>query len=301
MNEFYNQMPNADRTIDIVGTWPVIEFKTYTKSTKINVANKSLVGFTPKGMASYLELFKAANLTNYIKMVCGPKESKKGLPFYIGNPGRDITFNDTSTRSLSTDTEIVSAGRGGALHDISPTLESFKQDYVDYLNRSRDKTGLSEKVRKITGENKERERELIDTLNTFHKNMPNGEKKIDISGTRENMTITTYGKNTQINMEKKSLIGFTPLAFPTSLELFRAANLTNRIKDICKDKKRGENPFRVTTFGRDIEFKEGFFSMNTEIITGGWGGNLSKVSQVLEDNKEEYKNYLNRGKFWKMD
>lgn len=180
MNEFYNQMPNADRTIDIQGSRPVIEFMTYTNSTKINLANKGLDGFTPSRMTSYLELFKAANLTNYIKMVCNEQKSKKALPFYVGNPGRDIVFDNKSIRALSLDTEVVSAGRGGSLNKISPTLEKFKDDYVDYLNRNRDKSGLYEEVKEITGGNKERQRVLTEALNLFHESMPNGERKINI-------------------------------------------------------------------------------------------------------------------------
>jgi len=54
------------------------------------------------------------------------------------------------------------------------------------------------------------------------------------------------------------------------LEVFKAANLTNRIKEICKDKQAvSDKPFYLST-GRDITFDNAeLFStdFDTEIMT----------------------------------
>jgi hypothetical protein len=65
---------------------------------------------TNQKFSSYVELFRATNLTNYIKKLSKDKESTTPTPFHISTPGRDIEFTDPSTFKL--DTEIVSAGMG---------------------------------------------------------------------------------------------------------------------------------------------------------------------------------------------
>jgi len=134
INTFYDQMPNAEKKIELNGTRPEITFKTYEQTTAIDLKNKELKGFTPNRFSSYLETFKAANLTNRIKFLCKDKEAKSDKPFYLSPGGRDITFDNANIFSKDFDTEIVSAGRFGALEKISPTLEKNKQAYCDYLN-----------------------------------------------------------------------------------------------------------------------------------------------------------------------
>jgi len=136
LNKFYDYRPNTDKTtLDIVGEWPTIEFKTYEYSTKINIDTKRIDGlYTDDKFDSYLEMFKAANLTNYIKNICKDKTANSEKPFTISTVGRDIEFDDAKVFSTSFDTEIVSAGPWWSLEDISPTLEKFKQKYCDYLN-----------------------------------------------------------------------------------------------------------------------------------------------------------------------
>ena len=134
INTFWNTMPNAPRKIDIIGNGPTVQFKTYDQSSTINLDNKELVGFTPSRFDSYYETFKVANLTNRIKFLCKDKVANTPTPFHISTPGGDIEFANTSL--LKSDTEIVSAGRGGSLNKISPILEweVNKQAYCDYLN-----------------------------------------------------------------------------------------------------------------------------------------------------------------------
>jgi hypothetical protein len=126
--------------------------------------------------------------------------------------------------------------------------------------------------------------------------MPNASKKIDITGTRPKITFTTYNQSSILNLEKKELEGFTPKEFDSYTEAFKAANLTNRIKEICKNKEaKSEKPFYLSV-GRDITFDNAtIFStdFDTEIMTAGRGGSLTKVSPILETHKQEYCDYLN--------
>jgi len=132
LNTFWENMPNASRKIDITWTWETMTFKTYDQTSTINLKNKELVWFTPSRFTSYYETFKAANLTNRIKFLCKDKEATTKEPFHISTPGGDIEFADPSMFKF--DTEIVSAGLWWSLQEISPTLETYKQAYCDYLN-----------------------------------------------------------------------------------------------------------------------------------------------------------------------
>ena len=85
--------------------------------------------------------------------------------------------------------------------------------------------------------------------------MPNNERKINIlNAQRPYLEFSTYNQKTKINMNELSIVGFTPTVFfPDMVELFRATNLTNRIKDICSRKQAGKDPFNISV-GGDIEF-----------------------------------------------
>lgn len=166
-----------------------------------------------------------------------------------------------------------------------------------------DKTGLESKITAIAGTDIQRKEDLLLAINTFYEQMPNASKKIDIEGTRPKVMFTTYDQKVELNLENKELVGFTPTQFDSYAELFKAANLTNRIKDICKDKEaKSENPFYLSTTGRDITFDDASLfstSFDTEIMTAGWGGSLKNVSPKLEKFKQEYSDYLNTLKFRK--
>lgn len=166
-----------------------------------------------------------------------------------------------------------------------------------------DQTGLKDKITTIAEGDAEKEKNLLLALNTFREKMPNASRKIDISGTRENLTFTTYDQKSTINLKNKELVGFTPSRFDSYYETIKAANLTNRIKFLCKDKEaQSEKPFYLSTIGKDITFDdEPIFStaFDTEIMTAGRGGALKNVSPILEENKQAYCDYLNTLKFRK--
>jgi hypothetical protein len=99
-------MPSADKEIDIIGRDPIIELKSYHKTTKINLNNKTMEGFSAnKAFPTYFELFKAANLTNRIKFICKNKTAKDRTPFDLsmGN----IVFDDAKVFSREFDTTVI--------------------------------------------------------------------------------------------------------------------------------------------------------------------------------------------------
>lgn len=189
---------------------------------------------------------------------------------------------------------------------------SGKADYdLDYLERRGDvfyksaeivdKTGLQTKITELGEGNKQREEDLLLAINTFYDYMPNAEKKIDIQWKRPTITFGTYNQTTTINLANKELIGFTPSRFSSYAEVFKAANLSNYIKDICKDKETNTpTPFHISNTG-NIEFSEpSLWTLDTKILTAGRGGALKNISQTLEDNKQAYCDYLNNLKFRKQ-
>lgn len=311
MNEFYKKRPNADKLIDIVESWDIVEFKTYNQSTTINLNKKSIEGFTPSRFENYEELFNAVNLTNRIKYLCKERVANAVEPFRIST-GWDITFDDAKVFSLDFDTELMAAGRWGSLEKISPILEKYKEYYRDYLNNSKpkfrldikDQTWLLEKIRKISGWDNKKERELMIAINEFREQMPNADKDIDIIGSGDDVEFKTYNQTTRINLKTKALKGFTTSWFETYTELFKAANLTNRIRDIVKEKIAStDTPFYISTIDGYIYFDEAKTLsdiFDTKILTTWWGGKLKGISSTLEKFKEQYILYLNTlPKFWK--
>lgn len=134
LNSFYEKWPTSNKNIEISWNRPTITFKTYDQTSTINLENKTLTWLTAtQEFSSYLETFKAASLTNYIKKVCKDKTAVSDKPFYL-SAGKDITFDNADIFSTDFDTEIMTAGWGGALEKVSPTLEENKQAYCDYLN-----------------------------------------------------------------------------------------------------------------------------------------------------------------------
>ncbi|MEI8092102.1 MAG: hypothetical protein WCG98_08140 [bacterium] len=135
----------------------------------------------------------------------------------------------------------------------------------------------------------------MEGMNLFHDQMKsNRDQKIDLKYiNRPNVGFETYGQITDLNMEEKAMKGFTAAAFPDYLELFKAASLTNRIKDLCKDKDADKDPFNISFPGGDIEFNENDKTFDTEILSAGIGGELNDISPRLEDHKDNYIAYLN--------
>jgi len=299
MKRFYTKMPSSERNrITLTGTRPTLYFGTYGQRTDINLQYTTMDTFSAPKFTDEEELFKAANLTNYIKMITNGKDTsaRDGKPFYEGKTG-NIIFNDEGTRSLSTDTKILSAGLFGTLGKISPTLEKYKTEYVAYLNTLRDRTWLLSKVRTFSAGNAQREKDIIAALNVFYDYMPNNTRKIELipAGGRPNIWFKTYGKITYLDMQSKGVLGFTPGPFPDYIELFKAASLTNRIRQICNTMTgTTKDPFNISIPWGDIEFaKKGIFKRDIEIISGWRWGSLWSISPKLEANKKAYVDYLN--------
>ena len=85
-------------------------------------------------------------------------------------------------------------------------------------------------------------------MNMFFKFMPNAMKDIDLIliGTGPEVKFKTYGQETIINIDKKALKSFTAKSFDSYFELFKAANLINKIKDITKGKVAvKQDPFYI--------------------------------------------------------
>ena len=81
LKRFYTQREHDDRSeLEVIGGRPKIQFRTYGKIVTLNLLDASIVGFSERfnedkkdASKNYTELFKAANLTNYIQMVIGDK------------------------------------------------------------------------------------------------------------------------------------------------------------------------------------------------------------------------------------
>ena len=142
---------------------------------------------------------------------------------------------------------------------------------------------------------------MLLAINTFYDYMPNASKKIELSGTWEALTFKTYDQTSTINLKNKELVGFTPSKFDSYAETFKAANLTNRIKNICSSASAKEavkeKPFYLSS--GDIMFDDAKIfstSFDTEMLAAQ---SLEKISPTLETYKKEYCTYLNTLKFRK--
>ena len=142
MRTFYDKMPKNDigkKEVKIIQSQGILYLETYSWTTEINIDKKTMKWFTDNTgkeyvFSSYSNLLVAANLTNYIKKICKDKETNTTTPFHISTIWNDIEFTNPSRFKINT--EIISAGIGWSLKDISPTLEKHKQAYCDYLNNT---------------------------------------------------------------------------------------------------------------------------------------------------------------------
>ena len=142
---------------------------------------------------------------------------------------------------------------------------------------------------------------LKDALKRFTYLWPTDEatkKNFDITAkSADEFSFTTYDKAININLNTKKIEKLDKINFASTTELLKAANLTNRIKLICKDKPTSsETPFKLSTPGKDIEFDDASIfstSFDTEIVTAGGNGKLNTISSKLEANKQDYVDYLN--------
>lgn len=234
----------------------------------------------------------------------------------------DAEFNKTSTEAIIRLREIVGHMDDNMYNKINSETQYLVDDYIsgkgeyslDELDARGDvfyeeievvdKTGLQDRVKELAEGDPKKEEELLLAINTFWEKMPNGERNIELRGTRSTIEFVTYEQSSAINLEKKTLTGFTPDRFDSYAELFKVANLTNRIQAICKDKvSQKPEPFYVDTVTGDITFDNAKFwstDFDTRIMSGGRGGELANTSPILETYKKEYATYLNGLRDWKV-
>jgi len=97
------------------------------------------------------------------------------------------------------------------------------------------------KIEALKLSDKNQEKNLINALNRFYYLQPTAANSgLDIKLNPQNASqilFTTYGKDTIIDLNDKSLAGMGGIRFDSYIEAMKAANLTNRIKEITKDKK----------------------------------------------------------------
>jgi hypothetical protein len=158
-------------------------------------------------------------------------------------------FNNSDVISTSTDERILS---GSELKNNSAILREYKDPYFkQYLNSIRNWTvrqpeperldtlpaGLLSSINTIIGTNPERAAILLG-LQRFYTNWPTSNRStLEISGTRPKVKFTTYGETTEINLQDRNVTGLDAnAAFADHFELFKAANLINFTKKVCKSK-----------------------------------------------------------------
>jgi len=179
---------------------------------------------------------------------------------------KDKKFNKTASDSIARLRSVVEFMDEKGYNKINPETQDMIDEYIkngkniddlaDLAKRGDviykdlnviDQTGLATQIKEIANGNTEREKELLLAINSFYEQMPNAQKKIEFIGTRPEITFKTYDQSSTINLENKELIGLTPKKFNSYLETFKAANLTNRIKFICKDKEaKSDKPFYLS-------------------------------------------------------
>lgn len=293
LNMFYEKYPRQDLKVELTGNRPLLSLETYGKKTYLNLDNKKELQGLNVSFDNYFELFKAANLTNRLRDIFKNTQSKSLDPFHIELT--DIGFDTTSALALETDTRAISSGFFGDLKKVSRKLYENKDFYSKYLNN----LWLLED--KSTGffaiENTDlpfdTKQNIIKGFKEFYKAFPNSNKEVKMIPSGTDIAFQTYETNTPLDLVGKKIVGLD-VTFPDYFELFKAANLINRIKQVTKDKEAGSEPFNKSLFGRDIEFNQDNKFLDTEAVSAGLWGTLNKISPQLEDNKTLFINYLDQ-------
>ena len=227
---------------------------------------------------------------------------KNKLTIVSGKESEEKKLITSGKKITDADLDILnSAGVYEADPAVTDTAEAIKQ-----------KAELDEQIDLLTWLTTEKT-EIKKEMHIFYDKMPKNilwKKEIKIIQTAGKIYLETYTGSTEIDIDKKTLTWLSDntgkeYVFSSINEVFLAANLTNYIKKICKDKTAvAEKPFTISSPGWDIEFNDAkmfSLSFDTEIITAGWWGSLEKVSPTLEKNKQKYCDYLNTitPKIWK--
>jgi hypothetical protein len=246
MDNFYNWLPNSinKSQIAILKEGDIVYLRSGAKSTEktaIDFKARTLRGFA-YDFGNYFDMFASAHLTNRMKEVFGNQAAVSENPFHINTLTGNIEFDSTKSREFyKKDTTAVSAGRfTSKLETISPVLEEHKQDYCDYLNRSKNRKianspsftlpaltipgavknifkgkkekkettiedfhGLDDKIKKLCGQDVAKAKEISKAMNEFYNQMPNNDRAIDIQGSRPVIEFMTYTNSTKINLANK--------------------------------------------------------------------------------------------------
>jgi len=150
----------------------------------------------------------------------------------------------------------------------------------------------------------------IDFLNDW----PARVKNISVEQKWEQVLLTTHWQTTVLNLKKDDTHGIdwfekggnAPILFVTYQEIITAANLINWIKyHFGNSKNYGDSPFYLDSFGKiiyrwvDPDGSRNDINMiwwlSNILLSWMWisDSSLSKISKTLDENKQEFVNYLN--------
>jgi len=238
---------------------------------------------------------------------------------YIQNITTAESYRTTNNLEVvdSKKDKLTSLITGGVLI-TDADLEKLNQEWVykkseikttytpeDVINRQ----ALELKVDNIT--NLTEKDKVKEAIKAFYDYLPSDNKNIDLTQTPKWIVFKTYGYETLLDLNGKTVKDFKNASgeyyFDNYFEIFKVANLTNRLKDIFKDKPAiTVEPFHVDAKW-DIEFDNSewyrFRTFETTAISAWrwpFKSGLEKISpSIFKDNaqgkeaKENYCKYLN--------
>lgn len=197
--------------------------------------------------------------------------------------------------------------------EVDASIKSYISSWTPSLE-DLEAMGAFEKAEKIPAEEQTRLKTMVEGLGVtdaskkeqilkwlyqFYIDRPTDEatkKQLKIEKIENDLgsiNFTTYGQKTRINIDNKTISWLDSTFFSSTKELFKAANLTNRIKEITKIQKDiPENPFRPTSWWIKFNNSEWFEvrKIDDKVISDE---GLQKVSPTLSNKKDQYVAYLN--------
>jgi len=114
------------------------------------------------------------------------------------------------------------------------------------LDLDKSKGKLAEQINKIPNLSQLQKDNFIKAGVLFYDYLPSNDKKMNIVDDNGKMSFETYGFKTPVNFEGMFMDGLMSskisesgrtVSFIEPLEFFKAANLTNRIQALCKNRK----------------------------------------------------------------
>ena len=169
----------------------------------------------------------------------------------------------------------------GALSGSGATMLSAEYRVEQDKNKGKFAEQITTKLPNL---NQLQKNNLIRAGVLFYDYMPSGDKKINIVNDNGKTYFETYGFKTPVNFESMFMDDLMStkvsesgkaISFVEPLEFLKAANLTNRIKALCKNRKaQSYNPFSISKPGGDIEFDDAettSLKFDTEILSAGYG------------------------------